>query len=479
MAQVWAARPLGSRGFREVIAIKTILSGQIDDARLEQMFLQEGAIAPRLQHPNLVKTLELGEHEGVLYLAMEWVDGEPLHVLAGDARDDGGIPIEISTYIVIQALRGLHAAHELCDESGAPLGLVHRDMSPQNIMVTAEGQVKLVDFGIAKATALDSSLTDAGEIKGKYAYVSPEQVSGLGVDRRSDVFAVGVLLYMLTTGRHPFKGQSAAETVKKICSLPALRPSAVLVDYPPALEAVLMRALEKSKDQRWESAADMAAALEAALPACASASFPARLGEYVQRLSGTRGADRRNKLRLAEERLERQQADGSNPMLAAISQGSLRAISVERVGSGIVIHAEADASFDALSLGLTERFRAPPPPVRSLRSMAWGAALLCAGVLVGLGARYAVGSTSDAPHAAAAESPVPSVTLKTREPSPMPAVSVAVAPPASAIASAVPAAPVAAAEPRAKPARRRRVARSPGTANGTGSVVISEFGPRL
>ena len=208
MAQVWAARPHGARGLRHVVAIKTILCGQLDDARLEQMFLQEGAIAPRLQHPNLVKTLELGEHDGVLYLVMDWVDGEPLHVLSGDARDEGGLPLEISTYVLIQALRGLHAAHELCDEGGSPLGLVHRDLSPQNIMVTSEGEVKLVDFGIAKATALDSSLTDDGEIKGKYAYVSPEQVGGHGVDRRSDVFAAGVLLYMLTTGRHPFKGRA-------------------------------------------------------------------------------------------------------------------------------------------------------------------------------------------------------------------------------------------------------------------------------
>jgi eukaryotic-like serine/threonine-protein kinase len=507
MAQVWAARPHGARGLRHVVAIKTILSGPLDDARLEQMFLQEGAIAPRLEHPNLVKTRELGEHDGVLYLVMDWVDGEPLHVLSGDARDEGGLPLEISTYVLIQALRGLHAAHELCDEGGAPLGLVHRDLSPQNIIVTSEGEVKLVDFGIAKVTAVDSSLTDAGEIKGKYAYVSPEQVGGHAVDRRSDVFAAGVLLYMLTTGRHPFRGQSAAETVKKISSTPALLPSAVSPEFPAALEAVLMRALEKSADARWANAEQMADALERALPVCAAPAFRTRLAEYVKRLSGGRAAERRNNLRLAEERLERQQAAGSNPMLAALSKGSLRALSIDRVGSEIVIHAEADASFDALSLGLTESFQLPPRRVRSLSSMAWGAALLCCGALVGLGARFALAEFGAAapPRAAAIESPVPNATLSThqrREP-PAPSMQVAAPPsatsqnaaavlasaaPAAVLASAAPAAALASAAPAAalgsataageKPKRKPRAA-LPAAAPVQASAPISAFGPRL
>ncbi len=175
---------MGSRGFRNVVAIKTILKGQLDDRRLEQMFLQEGAVAARVQHPNVVKTLEAGEHDGVLYLTMEWVDGEPLHVITAEAREHGGIPIPISVYLVSQVLRGLHAAHELVDDDGAPMNLVHRDISPQNVMVTSTGAVKLVDFGIAKTALHDNSLTEVGEIKGKFAYVSPEQVTGAALDRR-------------------------------------------------------------------------------------------------------------------------------------------------------------------------------------------------------------------------------------------------------------------------------------------------------
>jgi serine/threonine protein kinase len=489
MAQVWAARPHGARGLRHVVAIKTILPGQLDDARLERMFLQEGAIAPRLQHPNLVKTRELGEHDGILYLVMDWVDGEPLHVLSGDARDEGGLPLEISTYVLIQALRGLHAAHELCDEGGALLGLVHRDMSPQNIMVTGEGEVKLVDFGIAKATALDASLTDAGEIKGKYAYVSPEQVGGQPVDRRSDVFAAGVLLYMLTTGRHPFRGQSAAETVKKICSTPAVLPSAVSPEFPAELEAVLMRALEKSADARWVNAQEMADALERALPACAAPGFRQRLAEYVKRHSGNRGAERRNALRLAEERLERHRAEGSNAMLAALSKGSLRALSIDRVGSEIVIHAEADSGFDALSLGLSQDFQVPPRRARSLSSMARGAGLLCCGALAGLGARFAVAELAAAApsRATAVESPVPHATLAThqrREPPPSSA-QLAVLPsatspnPAAALASAAPAAALASALPVVEKTKRKpRVASRPAAA-APSSEPIGAFGPRL
>ena len=414
MAQVWAARRQGSLGFRNVVAIKTILPGQIDDARLEQMFLQEGALAPRLNHPNVVKTHELGEHDGVLFLVMDWVDGEPLHVLTADAQDHGGLPLEISIYVMIQVLRGLHAAHELCDEDGKPLGLVHRDLSPQNIMVTPAGEVKLLDFGIAKATSVATSFTDAGEIKGKYAYVSPEQVGGQRVDRRSDVFAAGVLLYLLTTGRHPFKGQSAAETVKKICSVSALAPSRLNPDYPHALEAVLMRALQKPPDQRYASAEQMALALEQALTIGGHSASCARLGEYVTRLAGNRSAERRNRLRLAEDRLERNRAANSNPVLAAISQGSLKALSIERVGDEIVIHAEAEPSLDALALGLTKAFPAQPRRTRSLRALVWGAALLCSGVLVGMGARELVPAALSPAAQPVVESPVPVVTFESR-----------------------------------------------------------------
>src|SRR5436190_1804643 len=195
MAQVWAARLLGTRGFQKIVAIKTILPGAIDDERMERMLLEEATLASQIHHPNVVATLELGEDDGMLYLVMEWVEGESLSLLVSRSSQRGGIPLPIAVNLVGQACKGLHAAHELRDESGALLGVVHRDISAHNVLVTYSGNAKLVDFGVAKATALSSALTEGGEIKGKFAYLAPEQAVGQPVDRRTDIFGMGILLY--------------------------------------------------------------------------------------------------------------------------------------------------------------------------------------------------------------------------------------------------------------------------------------------
>src|SRR4051812_42287619 len=159
MAQVWAARLRGTRGFQKLVAVKTILPGAIDNTRLEQMFLEEAQLASQIHHPNVVETLELGEHEGTLYLVMEWVDGEPIGHLLTQAHEHGGLPLPIAVNLIGQVCQGLHAAHGLCDDSGNLLDVVHRDVSPQNVLVTLSGVAKLVDFGIAKATGRASNMT--------------------------------------------------------------------------------------------------------------------------------------------------------------------------------------------------------------------------------------------------------------------------------------------------------------------------------
>src|SRR5256885_2622792 len=226
MAEVWAARLRGTRGFQKIVAIKTILRGAMDDDRMERMFLEEATLASQIHHPNVVGTLELGEDEGMLYLVMEWVEGESLSLIVNRSSERGGMPLPIAVNLIGQACKGLHAAHELRDELGAPLGVVHRDISAHNVLVTYSGNAKLVDFGIAKATARASGLTEAGEIKGKFAYLAPEQALAQPVDRRTDIFAMGILLYLLTTVRHPFKASNAGETLQNICSAdPAAAPS--------------------------------------------------------------------------------------------------------------------------------------------------------------------------------------------------------------------------------------------------------------
>ncbi len=266
MATVWAARLKGSRGFQKIVAIKTILPDLIEDPRFNEMFLEEAKLASRIHHPHVVEIHDLGELDGVLYLVMEWVDGEPLSVVLKSATKTGGLPLPIAVRITSEACAGLHAAHELRDEGGDLLGLVHRDVSPQNLLITFEGVVKVVDFGVAKATGSASSTT-AGQVKGKAAYMSPEQARGEVIDRRSDIFALGIALYSMSTGQHPFRGDNDAVTVQHICSrAPPDPPSRIVPGYPAALEAVVLKALAKDRHQRYATANDLLRDLDQALP---------------------------------------------------------------------------------------------------------------------------------------------------------------------------------------------------------------------
>jgi serine/threonine protein kinase len=322
MAEVWAARLLGSRGFTKLVAIKVISPGSMDGARLEQMFLEEASLAALIHHPHVVETLELGEHEGTLYLVMEWVEGESLNYVQSRAEERGGLPLLVAVHLLGQACKGLHAAHELTGENGTPLEIVHRDISPQNILVTYSGSAKIVDFGIAKATGRASTLTEAGEIKGKVAYMSPEQVKGEQLDRRSDLFALGILLFWLTTGTHPFKGSNPAETVRRIVLGEIVaRPTELVPGYPAKLEAVVLKALANEVSERWNSAQEIVLALAHALPDCFDSNAENEVKRYLQELLGERAKERRAAVRLAREML-----GGRTPQTFS----SLSAISLDR-----------------------------------------------------------------------------------------------------------------------------------------------------
>ncbi|XXT20184.1 serine/threonine-protein kinase [Sorangium sp. So ce429] len=267
MAMVWAARLKGTRGFQKIVAVKTMLPQLSEDDEFERMFLLEASLASQIRHPHAVEILDLGEQDGVLFLAMEWIDGVPLSHVMKAANRGNGVPIPIAVRIVVQACAGLHAAHELKDNSGKLVGLVHRDISPQNLLVTYDGMAKVVDFGVAKATAFNDSTTRAGQLKGKVSYTAPEAVRGDAIDRRVDVFAMGIVLYALTTGKHPFRQENEGATLFAISSPdPVVAPRSFQPDYPPLLEAVLMRALEKERDQRYATAHELMRALERALP---------------------------------------------------------------------------------------------------------------------------------------------------------------------------------------------------------------------
>jgi serine/threonine-protein kinase len=266
MASVWAARLQGTRGFQKVVAIKTILPTLSDDPRFEQMFLDEAGLASRIRHSNVAQVLDLGEDQGVLYQVMEWIEGPPLNQLVREATGGNGLPRPIAAKIMSGVCEGLHAAHEMRDDTGKLVGLVHRDVSPQNILVSIDGVPKVVDFGVAKATSLSTARTATGTFKGKPAYMAPEQILGGEVDRRADIFALGVVLYLITTGRHPFRGDTEMATLHRVVDpKPPARPSDLLPGYPTGLEFVVMKAIAKQMDSRFETAADMARALHQAV----------------------------------------------------------------------------------------------------------------------------------------------------------------------------------------------------------------------
>jgi serine/threonine-protein kinase len=307
MATVWAARQKGSRGFQKTVAVKTMLPALSDDPQFEQMFLDEASLAARIHHPNVAEILDLGEQDDVLYIVMEWVDGEALSIIAKTAKkNEIATPLRIALRIVRQACAGLHAAHELRNEHDQPLDLVHRDVSPQNVLVTYDGIVKLVDFGVAKAIGRAAAETSAGQLKGKIPYMSPEQARGGKVDRRTDIFAMGIVLYRLTTGLHPFLGPDDITTMRNIITRPVLPPRMKNPQFSAELEQILMQSLQKDADKRFQTMLDFDAALERVLAASGSSVVDDDIGAWVRSVMGDRGPKRRaalrDAIRVADER---------------------------------------------------------------------------------------------------------------------------------------------------------------------------------
>lgn len=259
MAQVWAAKPEGS-GYARTVALKLIRQDYAADEEYARMFVDEATVAASIRHPNVCETYELGRQDGVLFMAIEWVAGDSL---AGILHRDQGlepIPVTLAARIVADACAGLHAAHEAVGPDGALLGVVHRDVSPPNILLSLQGQVKVSDFGIAKARFQLHSRTRTGEIKGKFAYIAPEQIGGKNIDRRVDIFALGCVLYVATVGLRPFG--SGPRAMSKILSGEYKRPSSLVENYPPDLERIVARCLQKSPTDRYSNADEMRTDLE-------------------------------------------------------------------------------------------------------------------------------------------------------------------------------------------------------------------------
>jgi eukaryotic-like serine/threonine-protein kinase len=265
MAEILLGRVSGPNGFERPVVIKRILPHLASVPEFRQMFLDEARIVARIRDDNVVQVHELGSDGDELFLVMEYLEGESVggllrRLVAGDEALDPWL----ACHIVAEAAAGLHTAHELTSDSGEPLGLVHRDISPQNAFITYAGRVKLLDFGIAKV-ADRTVRTATGQLKGKFQYMSPEQCLGKPLDRRSDIWALGVMLYELTTLSQPFKRANELLTFKAICEDPVPRPTQGRPDYPVCLEPIVIRALSRDPDLRFATAKDMRRALLSAM----------------------------------------------------------------------------------------------------------------------------------------------------------------------------------------------------------------------
>ncbi len=257
MGEVWAARDLAAPG-RRVVAVKMTKQEGVEAAKV---LWDEARIASLIQHPNVCPVYEMGQADGVQYLVMDWCDGATLHDLL-QKIPERTLPLPIAVKIAAQVAAGLHAAHELIDEAGHALGVVHRDVSPQNVLISSQGVVLVTDFGVAKAAGQAHRPTETGEVKGKLAYMAPEQVKSKEVDRRADVFSLGCLLYLTTVGRRPFHGDDALATLYQILEKDVERPRTVSEDYPEALDAIVMKALAKEREERFQTAEELQIALE-------------------------------------------------------------------------------------------------------------------------------------------------------------------------------------------------------------------------
>jgi serine/threonine protein kinase len=263
MAEIYLARASGIQGFEKYVVLKRILPQFAANHELIRMFLQEARLAALLDHTNIAQVHDIGEDGGAFFFTMEYLHGEDARLIMRRLKERAQrIPVQHAVHIVIDAAAGLHFAHEKKGPDGASLGIVHRDLSPSNIVVTYAGGVKVVDFGVAKI-ATDPELSKRHSLKGKLAYMSPEQVTQGTVDRRSDVFSMGIVLYELSVGRRLFKGAGEVETLRAVLETNVTRPSEIVPDYPAELERIVLKALDRAPERRYQTARDLQVDLEA------------------------------------------------------------------------------------------------------------------------------------------------------------------------------------------------------------------------
>jgi len=377
MAEVFRGVQTGVGGFQKVVAVKRMLPNLAEAGDFEKMFQAEVNLTGRLQHPNIVQVFGNGEHDGYLYVVMEYVNGRDLAKILGVlGQKSEALPIPIGVLIASEVARGLDYAHSFRDaETDQRECLVHRDISPQNIMVTFDGQVKVVDFGIAKVTdGVESART--GTVRGKLAYMAPEQAAGAAFDHRIDIFALGVVLHECLTGARLFRGANQADTLRRVLMCQVVPPSAKNPAVPPELDEIVMRALAREQDERYASAFELQRDLSKWLGANAPGLVPREMGTYLatlfaEAISAERDADRL---------ISSEYAPTSNTPLTG-----------ERARTG----SQSGASM--ISGSSSARLLVMPPRAEPTRSMPTVIAVVLALVLSGVAAMKFFGAPADVP----------------------------------------------------------------------------------
>jgi serine/threonine protein kinase len=321
MAEIYLARQAAMAGFDKEVVIKRLKPNLAGDTRIVEMFLDEARIGALLNHPNIVHVYDVDEHEGVPYIAMEYIVGEELNELCRRGLTAGKfLPIEHAIELIRQAASGMGYFHARQGD-GDPLGIIHCDISPSNLLVTEDGFLKVIDFGIARARG--QKFRTEGIIPGKLSYMAPEQAARQELDHRSDIFSLGVVLYEITVGRRLFKGP-AHEVVRRLVDGEIEAPTFAKREFPPALEAIVLRALERHPEARYQSAYDLADDLEAFLRDSGLHSGPVRIARYLDDLALAQGGKRRPELiSEAEQRAREQDLDFDSEVFDGIRHAQL------------------------------------------------------------------------------------------------------------------------------------------------------------
>jgi serine/threonine-protein kinase len=430
MATVHLGKLLGPVGFSRVVAIKALHPQFAKDPDFLSMFLDEARLAGRVRHPNVVSVFDVVSRQGELYLVMDYVPGETLARLARAARaQNERVPLPVALAVVAGALDGLHAAHEASDEFGKPLGIVHRDVSPQNILVGTDGGARILDFGVAKAVGR-MQMTRGDQLKGKLAYMAPEQLLREPIDRGADIYAASIVLWELLTRERLFQGEDEVSTFKLALDALVATPSQVAPELPKLLDAIVLKGLARNRQERYATAREMARALEeTGLLASAR-----EVGDWVERIAREPLAARAARLAEVEQgpshadaqrELDPEQARDDASMLRKIDRRGVAEVETEIVDGLPAGSAESSGALAAPRL-------APPPSSRRALPALVLAGLFLAILLFIFRARLGTEHAT-----AAAPEPTPSVLVTAPPSSPaVPQISPEVSAPATAFASA-------------------------------------------